>query len=72
MSQSGSSTSSEHERQRLERICAALVEGVEAHPETPDADRGAVKLDNQRGVVIDECDDSGELWTARRQAALDR
>ena len=29
----------------------------------------AFKLDNQRGVVIDDYDDPGELWTARRVAA---
>ena len=65
----GSSTSLEHERQRLERICAALVEAFEAHPETRDADRCAIKLENQRGIVIDDYDDPGELWTARRLAA---
>ena len=69
MSQKGSSTSLEHERQRLERICAALVEAFEAHPETRDADRCAIKLENQRGIVIDDYDDPGELWTARRLAA---
>ena len=64
-----SSTSSEHERQRLERIGAVLVEAFEAHPETRDADRCAIKLDNQRGIVIDDYDDPGELWTVRRLAA---
>ena len=47
MGQIDSSTSSEHERQRLERIAAVLVEASEAHPETPDADRCANNLDNQ-------------------------
>jgi hypothetical protein len=45
-----------------------LVEAFEAHPETRDADRCAIKLDNQRGVVLDDYDDPGELWTARRVA----
>ena len=69
MSQIDSSTSPAQERQRLERICAVLVEAFEAHPETRDADRCAIKLDNQRGVVVDDYDDPGELWTARRVAA---
>jgi hypothetical protein len=69
MSQNGSSTSPEHERQRLGRISAALLEAFEAHPETRDADRCAIKLNNQRGIVIDDYDDPGELWTARRLAA---
>ncbi len=68
MSQNDSSTSPEQERQRLERICAVLVEAFEAHPETRDADRCAIKLDNQRGIVIDD-DDPRELWTAKRVAA---
>jgi hypothetical protein len=38
MSQIGSSTSPAQERQRLERICAVLVEAFEAHPETRDGD----------------------------------
>jgi hypothetical protein len=61
-------TSIAHERQRLERICAVLLEAFEAHPETRDTDLCAFKLDNQRGVVIDDYDDRGELWTARRVA----
>jgi hypothetical protein len=69
MSRNDSSTSLAHERQRLERICAALLAAFEAHPETRDADLCAFKLDNQRGVVIDDYDDPGELWTARRLAA---
>ena len=68
MSPNGSSTSPAHERQRLERICAALLAAFEAHPETGDTDLCAFKLDNQRGVVIDDNDDPGELWTARRVA----
>jgi hypothetical protein len=39
------------------------VEAFEAHPETRDADRCAISLDNQRGVVVDDYDDPGELWT---------
>jgi hypothetical protein len=69
MSPNDSSTSPAHERQRLERICAALLEAFEAHPETRDTDLCAFKLDNQRGVVVDDYDDPGELWTARRVAA---
>lgn len=49
--------------------CAVLVAALEAHPETRDADRCAVSLDNQRGVVVDDYDDPAELWTARRVAA---
>jgi hypothetical protein len=64
-----SSTSPAEERQRLERICAALLAAFEAHPETRDTDLCAFKLDNQRGVIIDDYDDPGELWTARRVAA---
>jgi hypothetical protein len=52
-----SSTSPAHERQRLERICAALLAAFEAHPETRDTDLCAFKLDNQHGVVIDDYDD---------------
>src|ERR1700674_5477174 len=69
MSPNDSSTSPAHERQRLARICAALLAAFEAHPETLDTDLCAFKLDNQRGVVIDDYDDPGELWTARRVAA---
>jgi hypothetical protein len=69
MSPNGSSASLAHERQRLERICAALLEAFEAHTETRDTDLCAFKLDNQRGVVVEEYDDPGELWTARRVAA---
>jgi hypothetical protein len=47
-----SPTSTEEERQRLERICAVFIEAFEAHPETRYGDRCAIKLDNQRGVVI--------------------
>ena len=64
-----SSTSPADERQRLERICAVLLEAFEAHPETRDTDLCAFRLDNQRGVVIDDYDEPGELWTARRLAA---
>jgi hypothetical protein len=46
-----------------------LVEAFEAHPETRDADCRAIKLDNPRGIVIDDYDDPGELWTARRLSA---
>jgi nuclear transport factor 2 (NTF2) superfamily protein len=52
-----------------ERICAVLVAAFEAHPETRHADRCAISLDNQRGVVVDDYDDPGELWTAGRVAA---
>ena len=69
MSQIDRPTSFEQERQRLDRICAVLVEAFEAHPETRDADRCAMRLDNQRGDVIDDCDDPSELCTARRVAA---
>lgn len=69
MSQNDSSTSPDHERQRLERICTALLAAFEEHPETRDTDLCAFKLDNQRGVVIDDYDDARELWTARRLAA---
>jgi hypothetical protein len=69
MSPNDTSTSPAHEPQRLERICAALLAAFEAHPETRDTDLCAFKLDNQRGVVIDDYDDPGELWTARRVAA---
>ena len=62
-------TAPDQERQRLERICAVLLEAFEAHPETRETDLCAFKLDNQRGVVIDDYDDPGELWTARRVAA---
>jgi hypothetical protein len=68
MSQIDSSTSFAKERQRLERICAELVAAFEAHPETRDVDRCAISLDNQRGVVLHDSDDPGELWTARRVA----
>ena len=46
-----------------------MLAAFEAHPETRDTDLCAFKLDNQRGVVIDDYDDPGELWTARRVAA---
>jgi hypothetical protein len=69
MSQIDGSTSPAQERQRLDRICAVLVAAFDAHPETRDADRCATSLDNQRGVVVDDYDDTGELWTARRVAA---
>jgi hypothetical protein len=46
-----------------------LVAAFEAHPETRDADTCAISLDNQRGVAVDDYDDPGELWTARRVAA---
>ena len=69
MSQNDSSTSPEQERRRLERICTALLAAFEEHPERRDTDLCAFKLDNQRGVVIDDYDDPGELWTARRLAA---
>ena len=57
MSKVDSSTSRAQERQRLERICAVLVKAFEAHPETGDADPRAIKLHNQRGVVLDDYDD---------------
>lgn len=69
MRPNNSSTSPADERQRLERICALLLEAFEAHPETRDTDLCAFRLDNQRGVVIDDYDEPGELWTARRLAA---
>lgn len=69
MSKNDRSTSPEYERQRLERICAAILAAFEEHPETRDTDLCAFKLDNQRGVVIDDHDAPGELWTARRVAA---
>lgn len=68
MSMVYSPTSPARERQRLERICAALVAAFEAHPETRDTDRCAISLNNRRGVVVDDHDDPGELWTARRVA----
>lgn len=68
MSQMDRSTSPAQEQKRLERICAVLVGAFEAHPETRDADRCAISLDNQRGVVLHDYDDPGELWTARRVA----
>ena len=68
MGQIDGSTSPAQEQKRLERICAVLVEAFEAHPETRDADRCAISLDNQRGVVLHDYDDPGELWTARRVA----
>jgi hypothetical protein len=46
-----------------------LLAAFEAHPETRGSDLCAFKLDNQRGVVIDDYDDPGELSTARRVAA---
>ena len=67
MSQIDRPTSFEHERQRLDRICAVLVEAFEA--QTRDADRCAISLDNQRRVVLHDYEDPGELWTARRVAA---
>lgn len=69
VSPQNSSTSPADERQRLERICAALLETFEAHAETRDTDLCAFRLDNQRGVVVDDCDECSELWTARRLAA---
>lgn len=69
MSRTDRRAAPDQERQRLERICAVLLEAFEAHPETRDTDLCAFKLDNQRGVVIDDYDDPGELWTARRVAA---
>ena len=68
MSQRDRSTSPAQEQKRLERICAVLVEAFEAHPETRDADLCAISLDNQRGVVLHDYDDPGQLWTARRVA----
>jgi hypothetical protein len=64
-----SSTSSAQERRRLERICALLVAAFEAHPETREADRCGITLENRRGVVVDDYDDPGDLWTVRRVAA---
>jgi hypothetical protein len=49
MSQNRSSTPPAHERQRLERICTALLAAFEEHPETRDTDLCAFKLENQRG-----------------------
>jgi hypothetical protein len=69
MSNVESSTSLSQERQRLERICAVLLEAFEAHPEARDADRCGIKLDNQRGVVLDDYDDPADPWTASRVAA---
>ncbi len=60
----GSANSPAQEQKRLVRICAGLVEAFEAHPETRDADRCAISLDNQRGVVLHDYDDPGEMWTA--------
>lgn len=65
MRQIDSSSSLAQERQRLERICVVLVGPFEAHPETRDAARCAISMDNQRGVVVDEYDDPGALWTGR-------
>lgn len=61
MSQIDSSTSLAQERQRLERICAVMVAAFEAHPEVRDMDLCAIKLDNQRGVVLDDYDDPVQL-----------
>ena len=69
MSRTNSHGAPDQERQRLERICAALLEAFEAHPEARDTDLCAFKLDNQQGVVVDDYDEPGELWTARRLAA---
>ncbi len=69
MGQTDSSTTRTQEWSRLERICAAMVATFEAHPETRDTDHCAIKLDNRRGVVVDDYDDPGELWTAKRLAA---
>lgn len=59
MSQTESDAAPDHERQRLERICAVLLEAFEPHPEARDTDLRAFRLDNQRGVVVDDYDDRG-------------
>jgi hypothetical protein len=61
MSKIDGSSSQAQERHRSERICAALLAAFEAHPEARDTDLCAFKLDNQRGIVVDDYDDPGEL-----------
>lgn len=67
MSQFDSSTSPAQERQRS--ASALCWSRLSTHPETRDADRCAISVDNQRGVVVDDYDDPGEMWTARRVVA---
>jgi hypothetical protein len=45
-----------------------LLDTFGEHPETRDTDLCAFKLDNQRGVAVDDYDDRGGLWTAARVA----
>lgn len=68
------------EPDRLRRICDALVEAFEAHPETRRTDRCLISLDNGEGATVEDRDErasaptvrraSGEagLWTARQVA----
>lgn len=68
------------EPDRLRRICDALVEAFEAHPETRRTDRCLISLDTGGGLIVEDRDerrsalpvqragaDDG-LWTARQVA----
>ena len=66
------------ELERLKRICDALVEAFEVHPETRRTDCCLVSLDNGEGAVVEDFDErpsaptvqrashQAGLWTARQ------
>ena len=68
------------ELDRLRRICDAIVEAFEAHPEMRRTDRCLVSLDNGEGATVEDSDerpsaltvqrtvDEDALWTARQVA----
>jgi hypothetical protein len=68
------------ELDRLRRMCDALVDAFEAHPETRRADRCLISLDNGEGATVEDRDERPSalavqparsedvLWTARRVA----
>lgn len=65
---------------RLRRMCDALVEAFEVHPETRPTDRCLISLDNGVGATVEDRDerpsaltvgrarDENGLWTARQVA----
>jgi hypothetical protein len=77
---SGTISAVRKELDRLRRICDALVEGFEAHPETRRTDRCLIRLDNGEGATLEDRDErpsahtvqpaksEAGLWTARQVA----
>jgi hypothetical protein len=61
---------SSDDRERLARICSALVEAFESHPETLPTDQCSITVEGGGVMVIDHDDPpaTGGMWTAQQVA----